>query len=310
TLQPPTSAINEQGQNILNTILYQDDIYTPGINGLANPTWNNITQNQLTLDLGNLTNKQEIKLVITGKVDWGPVETYYQWIDKFQQAATAGQIEENTQITPAPKLEILATNGTWIEAPQNRQIPLPSDYTPRTFTVDLTDLFPKDTKEYKIRLTNFWNVTYDYIAIDTTTSSPQQDKITITTLKPSTASFYQLWETLSESTGAFTRYGDVTTLLQDTDDMYIIGRQGDQTCIRFYSGDLPELTENMERDYFFVVACWFKDPPDEWGYGFTFTVEPLPFLNMTGFPYNNKENYPHDENHTTYIKEYNTRTIN
>jgi len=31
---------------------------------------------------------------------------------------------------------------------------------------------------------------------------------------------------------------------------------------------------------------------------------------MTGFPYNtNNENYPYDTTHTTYIKEYNTRTI-
>jgi len=79
--------------------------------------------------------------------------------------------------------------------------------------------------------------------------------------------------------------------------------------VRFYSGDLPELAENMERDYFFVVACWFKDPPNGWGYGFTFTVNPLPFLNMTGFPYTSSENYPNDEAHNTYLKEYNTRII-
>jgi len=304
-LLAPVSAINEQGQNVLDAILYQDGIFTPGINGLASPTWNDIIQNQLTLNLGDLSEAESIKLVITGSVDWGPVETYYEWIDKFQEAAAAGLVTDGTQIMPPPKMEILAANGTWIEAPQDRQIPLPSDYTARTFTVDLTGLFPEDATDYIIRFTNLWNVTYDYIGIDTTT---QQD-ITITTLKPTSADFYQLWETLSESTGAFTRYGDVTTLLQDTDDMFVIGRQGDQVNLQFYSGDLPELAENMERDYFFVVACWFKDPPGAWGYGFTFTVEPLPFLNMTGFPYTSAENYPYDETHIAYINEYNTRII-
>jgi hypothetical protein len=306
TLLSPISAFNEQGQDVLDTILRQDGIFTPGINGLASPTWDNIVQNQLTLNLGDLSNAEEIKLVMTGMVDWGPVETYYEWIAKFQEAATLGLITENTQIMPSPKLEILTADGTWIEAPQDRQIPLPSDYTTRTFTVDLTGLFPENTKEYIIRFTNLWNVTYDYIAIDTTA---QQD-ITITTLNPTTAELYQLWETTSGTTGTFTRYGDVTALLQNADDMYIIGRQGDQTHVQFNSKDLPELAENMERDYFFAVACWFKDPPDGWGYGFTFTVNPLPFLNMTGFPYTNNESYPYDKEHTTYLNEYNTRIIN
>jgi hypothetical protein len=305
TLQSPISATNQQGQNVLEAILWQDNIFTPGINGLASPTWDNINQNQLTLDLGDLSNAETIKLVVTGSVDWGPAETYYEWIAKFQDAATKGLITENTPIIPSPKLEILTTNGTWIEAPQDKQIPLPSDYTSRTFIADLTGLFPQDTTEYVVRFTNMWNVTYDYIAIDTT---PQQN-ITINSLKPTSVDFYQFWETLSVASGTFTRYGDVTALLQDTDDMFVIGRQGDQIKLQFPSNNLPELAENMERDYFFEVACWFKDPPNAWGYGFTFTVEPLPFLNMTGFPYTNAESYPYDEAHVAYIKEYNTRII-
>jgi hypothetical protein len=305
TLLSPISAINEQGQDVLNTILHQDGIFTPGINGLASPAWDNIIQNQLTLDLGDLSNAETIKLVVTGSVDWGPAETYYEWITKFQNAAAEGLIDDFTHIIPSPKMEILTTDGTWAEAPQDKQIPLPSDYTARTFIVDLTGLFPKNTTQYVIRFTNMWNVTYDYIGIDLTV---QQD-VAITSLKPTSANFYQFWQTTSTATGAFTRYGDVTALLQETDDMFVIGRQGDQVNLQFNSKELPELAENMERDYFFVVACWFKDPPDAWGYGFTYTVEPLPFLNMTGFPYTNAENYPYDETHITYIKEYNTRIL-
>ncbi|MDR2203290.1 MAG: hypothetical protein LBE76_03120 [Nitrososphaerota archaeon] len=302
----PITAINEKGENVLTAILYQDNIFTPGINGNDSPAWNNIVQNQLTLNLGDLSEADSIKLVITGMVDWGPFETYYEWINKFIEAGTAGLIEDNTSITPVPKMEFLSPDGNWVEVSQNRQIPMPSDYTARTFIVDLTDLFPKDTTEYVVRFTNFWNVTYDYIGIDITN---QQD-ITITNLKPSTATLGQFWdETTSTSTGAFTRYGDVTPLIQETDDMFIIGRQCDQVNMQFYITDLPEIAKNMERSYFLVVACWFKDPPDAWGYGFTFTVDPLPFLNMTGFPYPNNETYPYDTIHLTYLQEYNTRII-
>jgi hypothetical protein len=111
------------------------------------------------------------------------------------------------------------------------------------------------------------------------------------------------------STGAFTRYGDVTQLLQNADDMYVIGRQGDEVNMQFYAADLAPVGEGMVRDYFFVVACWFKDPPGNWGYGFDFTTDPLPFIAMTGFPYTNAESYPYDATHLAYIKEYNTRII-
>jgi hypothetical protein len=305
TLLAPVSAINEKGEDVLMAILWQDGNFTPGVNGNDSPSWDNIVQNQLILNLGNLSEAEQIKLVMTAMADWGPAETYYDWLNKFETAAVAGLITENTTMVPNPTIEILAANGTWIEAPQDRQIPLPSDYTARTFTVDLTGLFPENVTEYVVRFTNFWNVTYDYIGIDTTS---QQD-ITITTLKPSSAVFSQLWETNSEASGAFTRYGDVTELIQETDDMFIIGRQGDRVNLQFYIENLPKPAEGMERDYFFVVACWFKDPPDEWGYGFTFTVDPLPFLNMTGFPYTNNESYPYDEEHIAYLNEYNTRII-
>jgi hypothetical protein len=214
-------------------------------------------------------------------------------------------VPDGTQIMPAPTMEVLAANGTWILAPQDRQIPLPSDYNARTFTVDLTGLFPPDVSDYKVRFTNFWNVTYDYIGIDT---SAQQD-ITIQKLSPTTANLNQLWETQSTSSGAFTKYGDVTPLVQDADDIFVVGRQGDQVNMQFSTANLTDPAPGMVRDYFFVVACWFKDLPGEWGYGFNFTVDPLPFINMSGFPYPANESYPYDTTHLAYIQEYNTRII-
>jgi len=302
-LRSPISAVNEKGQNVLPALLEQDGNYTPGINGNDSPAWNNITQNQLTIDLGDLTGASEIKLVVTGMVDWGAADTYYNWIDQFKEAAAMGFVSDGTAITPSPRLEVMDADGNWMLAPQTRQIPLPSDYNARTFTVDLTGLFPADVTNYKVRFTNFWNVTYDYIGIDTT---PQQD-ITITTLKPTTATLQQLWDTQSTASGAFTRYGDVTTLVQDADDMFVVGRQGDQVHMLYSTENLSDPEPGMVRDYFFAVACWFKDPPEEWGYGFSFTVDPLPFMNMTGFPYTTAENYPTDAAHQAYIAQYNTR---
>jgi hypothetical protein len=305
-LQSPISTTNEQGQNVLPQILQKDGVYTPGINGPSNTYWNNITLNQLTLDLGNLSTAPAIKLVITGMVDWGPADVYYKWIDQFKRAAAQGILPNGTQITPAPYMEIKDANGSWIRAPQDRQIPLPSDYNARTFTVDLTGLFPADVNDCQVRFTNFWNVTYDYIGIDTSVQQPT----TIQKLTPTSATMSQMWETNSNSSGAFTRYGDVTPLLQSADDMFVVGRQGDQVNMLFSTTNLSTPAPDMVRDYFFVVACWFKDPPGAWGYGFNFTVDPMPFLAMSGYPYPSTESFPSDAAHMQYIQEYNTRIIN
>jgi hypothetical protein len=300
----PIAATNEKGQNVLPDILKADGVYTPGNNVFESSSWNNITLNQITLDLGNLSSAQQIKLVMTGIVDWGPYQAYYNWINQFKAAAYQGLIQNDTQITPAPYMEIKAANGTWVLAPQDRQVPIPSDSNPRTFVVDLTGLFPKGISDYQIRITNVWNVTYDYIGIDTST----QQNITVQKISP-IATLSQFWDTNSTSSGNFTRYGDVTPLLQSADDMYVIGRQGDQVSLDFPTANLTAPAPGMVRDYFFFVACWFKDPPGGWGYGFNFTVNPMPFMAMSGFPYPSTESYPYDATHIAYLKEYNTRVI-
>jgi hypothetical protein len=300
----PVAATNEKGQNVLPDILKADGIYTPGNNVFESSAWNNVTLNQLTLDLGNLSSAQQIKLVMTGIVDWGSYQSYYNWIDQFKAAAAQGLVSNGTPITPAPYMEIKAANGTWVRAPQDRQVPIPSDSNPRTFVVDLTGLFPKGISDYQIRITNVWNVTYDYIGIDTST----QQNITVQKISP-TATLSQFCSTNSTSSGNFTRYGEVTQLLQNADDMYVIGRQGDQVELEFPTANLTAPAPGMVRDYFLFVACWFKDPPGEWGYGFTFTVDPMPFMAMSGFPYPADESYPYDAAHLAYLKEYNTRVI-
>ena len=303
-LLTPVSAINENSEDVLPYISQLDGIFTPGSNGLVSPSWDDIKLNQLTLNLGDLSDAQKIKLVINGMVDWGSPEFYYDWIDGFKTAFAEGLVPNGTQIYPAPYMEVMDGNGNWVRVPKDRQMPTPSDYVPRNFAVDLTGLFPADASEYKIRITNFFNVTFDYIGIDTT----PQENIKVQRINPA-ATFQQMFTSPSSSTGDFTRYGDVTQLVLEEDNMFVIGRQGDQVSLRFPTASLSPLESGMERDYFIFVACWFKDPPGGWGYGFEYTVDPLPFRNMSGFPYLAAESYPYDEAHLQYLREYNTRVV-
>ena len=65
----------------------------------------------------------------------------------------------------------------------------------------------------------------------------------------------------------------------------------------------------MVRSHFLFESCWFKDENGNWGFGFDFTVDPLPFENMSGYPYPPTENYHTDEEHLNYLRDWNTRTI-
>ncbi len=140
SITPPVSATyvwgpsgtNAKGENVLPQISKLDGVFTPGNSGLLSPSWNNINLNQLTLDLGNLSNASQIKLEVNGIVDWGTPQQYYNWIDQFNAAAAQGLVPNGTQITPPSVMEIKYPNGTWVPVPQDRQMPIPSDSNPRT----------------------------------------------------------------------------------------------------------------------------------------------------------------------------------
>jgi hypothetical protein len=204
-------------------------------------------------------------------------------------------------------MEVKDANGNWIRVPENRQFPLPPDGISRTYVVDLTDLFPTD--DYSLRISNFWNVTFDYIGIDTST----QQNITIQRIDAQANLYQQFAPVLVGSTGNFTRYGNVTELLLNEDNKFVIGRRGDTVSLLFHAANLAEPAEGMQRSYYFFVACWFKVQYANYGFGpgnDGFTVTPLPFHNMSGFPYPlDKESYPYDTDHNNYLQEYNTRVI-
>ena len=293
-----------KGQNVLPQISKLDGTFTPGGNGNISPSWNSTYLNQLTLDLGNLSGAKNIKLVVNGIVDWGAYQDYNNYIAQFKGAASAGYLTNGTQIYPGPYMEVKDASGNWVRVSLDKQVPMPSDGNARTFVVDLTGDFPKGVTDYQVKICNFWNVTYDYIAIDTSS----QQKTTVQKITP-TATLSAWAPTQSTSSGNFTRYGDVTALLQSADNMYVIGRQGDQVPLQFPINKLSKLAPGMERDYFLFVACWFKDQPGKWGYGFNFTVDPMPFIGMTGYPYTATQSYPYDAAHLAYLKTYNTRTF-
>ncbi len=298
-LKTPISAVNQDGVNALTQIAKLDGVFTSGASGCTSPAWNSINWNRITLNLGDLAGSKQIKLVLRAIVDWGNPDDYTTWLNKF----FAQPVPDGTQITPPPYMEVKDASGNWIRVPQSREFPLPSDGAARTYVIDLTGLFP--TNDYSLRISNFWNVTFDYIAVDT---SPQQN-IIVQKINP-LAYLYQAFQPgTAAATGDFTKYGNVTPLLLNEDDMFVIGREGDAVSLQFPTDKLAQAPQGMVRDYFLFESCWFKDENGNWGFGFGFTVDPLPFKTMTGFPYSANESYPTNAAHQSYLQQWNTRTV-
>lgn len=278
----PVSAKNGAGDDVLEQISTLDGIYTQGTE---------FSFDTLELNLGDLSSADNIKLVVAGVTVYSSGQIQGDWASSFWN-------KPGQQPFPPPYMEVKDENGNWISVPESRQFPL-VDVTAESFVVDLTGLFPTD--DYSLRINSFFNSQFDYIGVDTTT----QDDIEIKYLLPSYAELEQVFTTDSNSSGYFTRYGPVTELLKNPDDEYAIGRQGDRINVQFNTDDLPEVEENMERDYFLIVSCWFK--VDGLPY-LEFKVDPLPFHSMSAFLYPDSETYPYDI-HLDYMNSYNTRRI-
>jgi hypothetical protein len=279
----PISAVNGTGQNVLPLISKMDGNVTSGTRW----TWNS-----LTLNLGNLTGAKEIKLVVGATIVWPTTQAGGNNFLKYAN-------QPGVTPSPPPYMEVKAPNGSWVRVPDDRQFPLP-DVTDDVFVVNLTGLFP--TNDYELRINTYQDIRFDYIGVDTSA----QENLTVQTIMPSSADLYQGFTSTSNSSGAFTRYGDVLALMQSADDKFAIGREGDTVSLEF-PADLTPVPAGMVRDYFLIASCWFK------GNGLSyvpFSVDPMPFQAMTSFPYPANQSYPYDAAHKAYLQEYNTRKIN
>jgi hypothetical protein len=112
------------------------------------------------------------------------------------------------------------------------------------------------------------------------------------------------WKTVE---GDYTRFGDVRPLLTDADDMYVIYGKGEEIDTRFDPTALPELPDGWTRSYVLRFTGWCKGQEMYIAHGFT--VEPLPFLGMSGYPYGADEAYPDTPEHRAYQADWNTRSI-
>ena len=221
-----------------------------------------------------------------------------------------------------PALQVKDSRGQWHTVIEDIGIPVGR---PQTVTVDLTGKFLSSSRE--VRLVTNMRIYWDQILVDTSTGNAE---LKMTRLDPSAAelrwrgfsaevtpdgkeplgydyqkvSYTSPWKVM---TGRYTREGDVRSLLNVSDDMFVIAKPGDQISLSFDARRLSVLPRGWTRTFVLYSDGFSKEmdinsaSPDQ--------VEPLPFHGMSSYPYSSPEAYPLTAERKNYLETYNTRWV-
>lgn len=285
----PVSATDKNGNDVLASLQDVDNVPAP-----IDPAG----LDDYTLDFGPIQNPQNVKLLLDA---WS----------KYQVPTT---------LDVQPYVEAMDSSGQW----QKIRSFGPAAGNLKTVVVDLSNLLPPSAELLRIHL-GVWapgRLLLDRIRLDE--SEPVE--VSLAYLEPTSAEFFHRGRATTTSStftsrikaiddvnpddptdyayGAFTRYGDVLSLLSDADDEYAIMRHGDQITLTFPGMAPPPdgwaRTLMLQADVFYKVIL---DPT------VTTFVEPLPFHGMQSYPYVAPQSYPTDAAHQAYLQTYNTRLI-
>jgi tetratricopeptide (TPR) repeat protein len=303
--RPPAGAWDEHGHDLLPDVLahrYSGDFELQRFQGFAKT-------HSLELDLGEPYRGGPLWLLMHGEVE------YFSATSMF--AAYQAGIE-----AVAPYVEVQDRSGKWVRVVDDMGFPAGG---PRTMTADLTDKLPQGTQ--RIRITTNLQIYWDNILVNRT-AQDQNSRLSPVPLARADLRYHgfplkienqppgnvlYVYEKTSPTgpytrpAGAYTRYGDVRSLLTGYDDQLAVFGSGDEVRLDFDPANLPPLPKGWVRDYFFVANGYEKDM--DFYAAEASTVHPLPFRNMGTYPYPKGRSFPLDDSHVDYFLNYNTRHL-
>lgn len=242
----------------------------------------------------------------------------YGWVDYADSSSNLAAAQAGVQGQP-PVLEI-AEDGGFRVAVDPMGFPAG---LPKTMVVPLDDVPLESGRPLRIR-TNM-RIYWDRIELAEVAETPIQEwrldattadfgfagypephrprGIPPTEYRYGTRAVRDIW---GAHEGEYTRYGDVTPVLEAIDDRYVIARHGDELRLRFDARQLPPPAPGAERSFFAFADGFGKDM--DLNSARPHTVGPLPFHGMPSYPYPEGA-YPDSEALARWRAEYNTRRI-
>jgi hypothetical protein len=297
-------AVEEDGRDVRARIERVDHTFADGFRRL--PIRGYAEEHTLTLDLG--TEAPEL-LLLTG------------WTDYAFSSDNVAAHQAGLHMRP-PSLQMKDEQGRWQTVIDEVGIPVGR---PQTLVVDLRGRWLGPSREVRI-VTNM-RVYWDRIQVARTA---EEARLTTAALEPTAADLR--WRGFSAELtpdgrepfgydyerpsprspwkvmpGRYTREGDVRALVAATDDMFVVSRPGDEVAVSFDARALPPVAPGFTRTYLLHGDGFSKEmdvnsaSPD--------VVEPLPFHDMSRYPYAPPEAYPLTPERRAYIEQYNTRVV-
>ncbi len=307
TPRPPAGAWDDKGRDVLELLRTRDHNYVRDFTNLSFAGFANM--HSLTLDLGAWTPQNPLRLFLHGFIEYFSASSMYAaWQAGLQPVS--------------PFIEAQMPDGTWKRVVDDMGFPAG---LPRTITVDLTGKLPPQTR--RIRITTNLQIYWDQVLVDNGPDQPSRMRTTELPLASATLGFrgyprqvegatpgdltyyYDQASTtgpFSQFRGSYTRYGDVTSLLRDVDDRFVIFGTGEDIDAEFSAASLPPLPAGWTRDYFFYANGFVKDM--DFYEAAPFTVADMPFHAMTAYPYPTAQHYPNDAAATAYRLDWNDRS--
>jgi len=295
--KPPISAVDDEGNDILPLINAKDRVY-PDFEPL--PYKGYAKTHSIILDVGDMPKAEKITLII------------YGWVEYPESYSNLAASQGGLRLIP-PSLSVPDGDGKWHTVIENMGFPAG---LPKYMTVDVTgwrdmvaaaSVPPPLPRDYRVKITTNMQIYWDEILVSI---SSEKVPLKINTLESDNAHLHwkgypkpftpdgkkpytydyddvskeEFW---NSHLGQYTQYGSVTELLAETDDKYVIMRHGDEITVSFDAGILSHLPAGWKRDFFFYADGFSKDM--DLNTACSSTVEPLPFHDMSCYPYPENE---------------------
>lgn len=280
----PTSAKDHRGTDVAATLRERDG---KTVGDFANRSWLGFAEEHfIEFKFGAVVWKQDAAkyLVLAGWTD-------YPYPESILAAEQAG--------VPmlAPVLEKRKTDGTWEKI---SDIGFPAGL-PKVMTAPLPKAFDPSAK-YRIRtnLQIYWDQLFLAAAEEPAAvvelpvsravlSHPGFVREILTEGKPPQAYDPNRTEVVSTTNwkGRLTRLGDVTPLIKEWDDRFVICGPGDEVTAEFDPASLPQLKAGWVRSFIIRTNGYCKDtaPTTQTGGN----VDPIPFRAMKSYPHRESE---------------------
>jgi tetratricopeptide (TPR) repeat protein len=325
----PVIARDHRGKDVTQT-LAKWDRHT--VDDFAQRSWLGYAEEHwVELDFGNRLAKfnREDRLILC-LAGW----TEYPYPESIWAATQAG-----IPMVP-PTLERLDDKGQWQTLVADAGFPAG---LPRMMTLDVTGKLtgPRCVVRLRTNMEVYWDQIFVAPVLKADTFKVSTHEVARAMLTPCglmqefspdgrlpTIYDYDRQQTVAVSrlAGKMTRYGEVTELLRDRDDRFVIFGPGDELTVEFDAKNLPPLPPGWKRS--FVLKTWGYCKDCSLWTATGDTIEPLPFQKMSKYPYGPltppplppggeggvrgsvpEEHYPDDPLHQDYLRRYQTRQV-